>query len=205
MPHFDEEDAKLSGGKLILVGVPAFLSALLVSLILYQFSQLIAHRIQHGILPAGDSQVTAPRQGPFMTPFEALAGPVMNIVVAIGSFALFVRFPKNLFLSALAFISSSGRLREMLELWIQLFFRRAGPIEADEGSLVTALHLHNPTAAIVILTFVALALLFMSITVVHETRVVPRKWLVAACTVALLIPLQPLLSRIVIPAIISTH
>jgi hypothetical protein len=135
-----------------------------------------------------------------VSPLETLAGPASTFLVALGSLALFVRYPRNLFFPSLAFVNATSRLPEAVTLCVQLFFRRALNPASEEGSLLALLHLHNSTAGLAILCFFSLTLIFMSIAVVHESRWVPWKWPVALAMFGLLIPLQPLLVRVIAPA-----
>jgi hypothetical protein len=196
------DEPKLAPKRLFLVGVPAFLAAIVLSIIVHEYSHLIAHRIVASAASVQAQGAPTIEQTARHSPVEELAGPFGTFLLAVVSFALFVRFPGNLFFSAMAFVNATARLPETLTLCLQLFFRRTTIVETEEGSLLSLLHLHSSTAALVILCFFSLTLLFMSITVIHESRSVPWKWLVALGMVGVFIPVQPLVARIIAPVLI---
>ncbi len=179
----DDAD-KLSARRLLLAGVPAFVLSIVASMLIHGY----AHAIAHTLLPRESTLQSAA--------IEELAGPAASFILALLSFAAFVRSPKNLFFSSLAFVSAAGRLPAALVICIRLFFNREAPPVADEGGLLPLLGLHNPTAGLVILCFYSMILLFLCIAVIHESRAVPWKWLMAAAMLAVLIPVQPAVAKI---------
>src|ERR1041385_3298472 len=194
--HRPGDEPKLPPARLFAVGLPAFLAAILLSILVHESSHLIARRLLASAAPVQTHAGLEAGNPAQHSPLEELAGPFGTFLLAVGSFALFVRVPENLFFSAMAFVNAPARLPQTLLFCPQLFFRRNTPAETEEGSLLALLHLHNPTAGLVILCFFSLLLLFMSITVIHESRSVPWKWLVALGMLAVFIPVQPLLSRL---------
>ena len=124
----------------------------------------------------------------------------MTLLAALISFAAFLRFPKNLFLGALAFVNAIVRLPETVTLFIQLFFRpRPVIVQVQDGAILSVAH--NPTAEIVVLCFLSLTLLFVAVAIIHEMSSVKWKWLVALAVYAALIPLQPLMMKIIAPLV----
>jgi hypothetical protein len=181
-------EEKLTAGRVLLSGVSAIILAVMASMLIHGYAHVAVHA-----LISGDSHAAA---SPPASPIEALAGPAASFLLALVSFAVFVRFPNNLFFSALAFVSAAGRLPDAIMICIRLFFERQAPPGADEGGILALLHLHNPTAGLVILFFYSMVLLFLCIAVIHESKSVPWKWLTAAAVLALLIPAQPALAKL---------
>jgi hypothetical protein len=194
MPHFDDEPT-LGTRKLLLIGIPSVIGAIVVSMLVQQFSDLLAHR-----LAAASASAGMPGNSFRRAMFETVVGPSVTLIAALISFAAFLRFPKNLFLGALAFVNAVVRLPETLTLFIRLFFRERTVIPPIQDGAVVAIA-HNPTAEIVVLCFLSLTLLFVGVAIIHELTSVKWKWFVALAVYAALIPLQPLLLKIMAPLI----
>ena len=194
MPHFDDEPT-LSTRKLLLLGIPSVIGAIVVSMLVQEFSDLVAHR-----LAAASTSAGMPGNSFRRAMFETVAAPSVTLLAALISFAGFLRFPKNLFLGALAFVNAVVRLPETLTLFIQLFFRPRTMIPPVQNGAVLSVA-HNPTAEIVVLCFLSLTLLFVAVAIIHEMNSVKWKWLVALAVYAALIPLQPLVMKILAPLV----
>ena len=194
MPHFDDEPT-LPTRELLLFGIPSVIGAIIVSMLVHQFSDLVAHR-----LAAASTLAGMPGNSFRRAMFETVAAPSVTLLAALISFAAFLRFPKNLFLGALAFVNAIVRLPETVTLFIQLFFRpRPVIVQVQDGAILSVAH--NPTAEIVVLCFLSLTLLFVAVAIIHEMSSVKRKWLVALAVYAALIPLQPLMMKIIAPLV----
>ena len=196
MPHF-EEVQKLPASRLLVVGLPAFILSIVLSILIHEYAHVLAHRLVSGTSSTQTAGTPAVEATTGSSPVEALAGPSATLLVAVVSFALLVRFPGNLFFSSMAFVNAAGRLPETLTLCAQLFFRENATAGTDESSILTLLHFQNPTAGLVILCFYSMILMFMSVAVIHESKTVPWKWLIALGMLAVTIPAQPVLARII--------
>ena len=194
MPHFDDEPT-LPTRRLILLGIPSVIGAIVVSMLVQQFSDILAHR-----LAAASTSAGMPGNSFRSAMFETVASPSATLLAALVSFAAFLRFPKNLFLGALAFVNAVVRLPETLTLFVQLFFRPRTVIPPVQDGAVLSVA-HNPTAEIVVLCFLSLTLLFVAVAIVHEMTTIKWKWLFALAVYAALIPLQPLLMKIIAPLV----
>ena len=194
MPHFDDEPT-LPTRELLLFGIPSVIGAIIVSMLVHQFSDLVAHRLAEASTSAG-----MPGNSFRRAMFETVAAPSVTLLATLISFAAFLRFPKNLFLGALAFVNAIVRLPETVTLFIQLFFRpRPVIVQVQDGAILSVAH--NPTAEIVVLCFLSLTLLFVAVAIIHEMSSVKWKWLVALAVYAALIPLQPLMMKIIAPLV----
>ena len=72
-------------------------------------------------------------------------------------------------------------------------------MQVQDGAILSVAH--NPTAEIVVLCFLSLTLLFVAVAIIHEMSSVKWKWLVALAVYAALIPLQPLMMKIIAPLV----
>ena len=103
----------------------------------------------------------------------------------------------------MAFVNASNRLPESFIAFLQLMFRREATRISDESIALKLMHFKDPTGYVVILCFYTLTILFLTITVVNDTKIIPRKWLVAFLLFVALIPLENLLWKMLAPLFAS--
>jgi hypothetical protein len=135
-------------------------------------------------------------------PVAALAGTAATFLTAIAGFALYIRNTNNLFFGSLAFINATMRLPGAVAVFFQLFLRQKTDLMVDEGLALRMLHMHDPAVGILILCFFSLTIFFLAITIIHDTRILPRKWAIASCLFVLIIPLEMVLRRVIEPMLL---
>ena len=69
----------------------------------------------------------------------------------------------------------------------------------DESRSLALLRLHDPTISVVLMSFFSLTILFLTITIVHDTKTIPWKWAVALGSFLILSPLQNVVWNVVSP------
>ena len=192
-----EAEPYLPAKKLLLVGLPAFILAAVVSTLTHQYAHIFASTLLCGV---GRSPGTIPVTAADFHAFEAapcalasLAGPAWTFVAALASFAWYMRQPQNLFIGALAFVNASTRLPETITVSLQLLFHNRAKLAVDESASLALLNLKDPTVSVVLMFFYCLVTAFLTVTIVHDTKTVPWKWLVALGLFVLLRPLEHLI------------
>jgi hypothetical protein len=190
-----EDKPKYSAKTLIIIGIPAFLAAVVISTASHQYIHHIADNIFVGSKEYTNMFCPGIKlHGLFMTsPVAAAAGPIWTFFLAIVSFGLYLHNPRNLFLGSMAFVNASSRMPETITLFLQLLLHNKTTLLTDESISLVLLRLNDPTISIVLLCFFSLTIFFLTITIVHDTKTVPLKWLIAAILFILLIPLQDFL------------
>jgi hypothetical protein len=184
---------------LLLAGIPAFITAIALSLFVHQFAHAVVVRTVCGQEVLSIRTVMNIEETQTGCPLASVAGPVATFAIALGSFALFMRSPRNLFFASMAFVNASVRLPESLSAFFHLLFYQKPRLAVDESAIVDLLHFSDPTIPTVILCFFSLTLISLTITVIHETKMVPWKWLVALGMFAAMFPLEKLLWAVIAP------
>jgi hypothetical protein len=181
-----EEEPKLTPRTLVIVGIPSFVLAVLLAV----FTHLGIHSlVDRSFGLETPSHVMVDLNEHRAGPLSSAAGTAWTFLFAIASFALYVRFPRNLFLASLAFVNASLRVPKAMTVFLQLLFTGKAAPGVDESTLLSLIRLTDPTVSVLLMCFFSLAVLFLTITVVHDTRTIPWKWGVA---IGLFVALQPL-------------
>ncbi|MDI6765661.1 MAG: hypothetical protein QME52_02400, partial [Bacteroidota bacterium] len=69
----------------------------------------------------------------------------------------------------------------------------------DESISLSLINLRDPTISIVFMCFFSITILYLTITIIHDTKMIRWKWWVALTLFVLLIPLEKWMWRIVAP------
>jgi len=172
----------LSARRVLLTGIPLFIAAVAISLITHRQ----AHRFGEAAFCNDPSPAVLPvislmnLESPAGTcGMSALAGQSWTFGLAILSFALLLRYPRNLFLMSMAFINATARLPEAVTVFLQYLIHSRTVLHVDESVSLTLIGLTDPTIPTVIMCFYSLLLLFFSIIVVHDVKAVRYKWTIA--------------------------
>jgi hypothetical protein len=187
--------------RLLLVGLPSFLLAVVVSIL----SHDAAHAIMSGICQSGDMQQaisSAPgisAESSAFRPLISLAGPAWTFVLALIALPFFLRAPANLFYASMVFVNASLRLPETLRLLVELFGNGKAVTPGDEANALALLPFSDPSAMTAVLYFYLLLSVFLVLTVIHDTKVVPWKWGIALVLFASLVILKIPLSGLIFP------
>ncbi len=190
---FIEEEPKYSSRTLWVLGVPSFVLAVFVSLLSRHYVYLIANQSSCGTLSGEGFNLMTILSAPHPScPFSSAAGMSWTFVLALVSFALYMRFPRNLFLGAMAFVNASIRIPATLTVLLQLVSTNRARLVADESASLSLLRLSDPTVAVLLLCFFMLTISALTLTIVHDTKTVRWKWPVAAALFLALGPLQQL-------------
>ena|SRR5689334_14583365 len=191
-----QDDPKYGWKRLLLLGLPAFVAAVMISGATHRYAHLFAEgtatqlTAREIVASAGLGDVHT------ATPAGAVAGPAWTFFLALLSFTLYMRFPRSLFLGAMAFVNASMRLPETVTVFLQLLFTNRTQIVVDESLSLALIRLNDPTLSVILLCFFSLTILFLTVTIVHDTKMVPWKWAVAVTLFFLIAPLQSALWRV---------
>lgn len=197
-----EAETKHSIRFLLLAGIPAFVIAVIISMCIHQYAHMAVKKYSCDAAQTGGNSATGVSDnadGESDCPAAAFAGIVSTFLLALLSFALFIHHPRNLLLASMAFVNAATRVPESFIVFFQLMFRQGATHVADESVALQLMHFKDPTAFVVILCFYTLTLLFLTITVIHDIKFIPHKWLIASLLFAALIPFENLLWRIIAP------
>ena len=196
-----QEEPKHSVRTLIVLGIPAFLLAVCLSVVSHQYIHLLvdksacsAETTQAHLVLAIDGIV--PHTS---CPISSAAAALWTFCLALVSFTLYLRFPRNLFLGAMAFVNASIRLPETITVFFQLLFNTKSRLMVDESRSLALIRLHDPTISVVLMSFFSLTILFLTITIIHDTKTIPWKWTVALGSFIILSPLQNVIWNVVSP------
>ena len=200
MPLLEEEQL-LSRRKLILFGIPSFVLALVLSLLFHQWAHVLVFK--HACGTDGTHLIKVMNLNGTHTggPLSSFAGTAATFMLALASFALYMRFPTNLFFGSMAFINAILRLPEAATVFFQLLLNRKADVAVDESTALALLRFRDPAAATVILCFFCLTIFFLAVTIIHDTRMVPKKWAIALGLFVAIIPLETLLWNVIAPMI----
>ena len=197
-----EPESRYSLRVMLFVGIPSFVAAVIISLAVHSATHIATEKYSctpgttaaHTVVDIFD--YTENESG---CPSAALAGIVSTCLLAFGSFALFLHHPRNIFLASMAFVNASRRVPESFIVFFQLLFKREATHISDESLSMQLLHFKDPTAFVVILCFYTLTMLFLSMTIVHDVRIVKHKWIVAAALLIILVPLENFFWKVLSP------
>jgi len=197
-----EPESNYSWRFMLLAGIPAFIAAVVFSLFIHSYTHIAIEKYSctpgttsaHKVVDIFD--FTENESG---CPSAALAGIVSTCVLAFASFAFFLHHPRNIFLASMAFVNASGRVPESFIVFFQLMFKREATHVTDESLSMQLFHFKDPTAFVVILCFYTLTMLFLSITIIHDTKIVRHKWIVATVLFVILMPLENFFWKIFSP------
>lgn len=186
-----ETSERYSVRRLLLSGVPAFLAAAAISIV----SHILAHTLTRsalGLPPAtvADWSLTATHVRADESPLVALAGPLWTILFGIVALPFFLRKPEGLFRASLVFVNSTLRLPSLVTLIYHLVNDGNRLPPGDENLALQVLPFVDPSARTAVVYFATLFTLFLALTVIHDTKVVPWKWGVALVAFLSLTPLQ---------------
>ena len=198
-----EEEKKLPAKKLILVGIPLFILAVTISMVTHQYAHILVNRSICGAENSQDVIVLSldMHKDQSVCAVASLAGVSWTLFLAIISFALFMRHPKNLFLASMAFVNASTRIPETVTVFLQIMFHNKAKLVVDESTSLSLLHFQDPSISIILLFFLSLITIFLTVTVIHDTKTVPWKWLVAFVLFLSIVPLENLEWRFIAPLI----
>lgn len=188
-----EEEQKLPARYLFRKGVPAFLFAVFVSVIIHFLAHLLV-----GIL-SSRSAINIENHIDFITnahPAATVAGPISTFVIALVSFWYFLHNPGNLFAASLAFVNASTRLIETISVFFQMLIHKKTTLVVDESLSLSIIPLSNPTLAVVFLCFLSLSLIILTLIIVHDSKGIPYKWLVASVLFILTISLEKIIWQV---------
>jgi hypothetical protein len=166
----------------MLYGIPALLVAVALSMMAHEQ----AHRIglstfcgeNTGSL-ASTVSLGGVENGSDGCGMSALAGQLTTLGLGILSFALVLKYPRNLFFAAMAFVNATSRLPESITVFLQYLIHNGTTLHVDESVSLSLMGLSDPTIPTVIMCFYSLLLLFFAIIVVHDLKTVRFKWPIA--------------------------
>lgn len=182
-----EEQPKLGIRYLIGRGIPYFLLAVILSMIVHLLAHLAVNLFgSHPTLTLGDNSefIAAGR------PVSALSGTVATIASAIIFFRYSLHHPENLFYFLMAFVNAAIRLPEYVIVFAQMLMYKKTDLVSDESISLLLIALPNPTIPIVILCGASILLGVLTIIIVHDSRNVPYKWGIALGLFLLLQPME---------------
>jgi hypothetical protein len=174
-----EEPEKYPLPTLLWIGIPSFLIATIISI----GSHLGAHYTIEQILPGFENQqppiAAIPNAVTSVHPLSALFGLIWTFFFSLGSFAFFLHHPRSLFATSLAFVNTTLRIPEMVSVFLQYLFYNRTTLPVDESYSLYLLRLTNPTLPVLFLCFFSLSMIFLTVTIIHDTKTIPLKWLIA--------------------------
>jgi len=193
-----EDVPKYKSKTLITIGIPMFLLAVIISAASHQYIHFIVDKISaHSVERVGAVTLNMDLHGiASESPVAAAAGPIWTFLLALASFGFYAHNPRNLFAASMAFINASCRLPETVTVFMQLLLHSKTTMLTDESFSLSLLKLDDPTISIVLLCFFTLTLFFLTITIIHDTKTVPWKWLIAFILFICLIPLQDFIWKV---------
>jgi hypothetical protein len=197
-----EAEPKHSLKTLIFVGIPSVLIAIMISLMFHQFAHVTAKK--YSCASATSKEINFVNFRATEEPdcaVASLAGAASTFFLAIGSFALLIHYPRNLFLASMAFVNATLHLPETVTAFVQVVLHRRPSIPVDESTAIHLLPFKDTTAAMVILCFYSVLLIFLTVIIIHDIKKVPWKWLVAFILFILLGPLETIAWKFVAPLI----
>jgi hypothetical protein len=186
-----EEAPTYTTRTLVAVGIPSFLIAVMVAVLTHLGVHALVGR---SLLADGTVQAVASLNDHNAGPISSAAGTAWTFLFAVASFALYLRFPNNLFLGSLAFVNASIRIPQTVSVFLELLFTGKAATGTDEGTLLLLIRLTDPTLSVLLMCFFSLTILFLTITVIYDTRTIPWKWGVALALFLAIPPLDRLMT-----------
>jgi len=196
-----EDEPKLPGRKLLTIGLPSFFVAMIVSLLVHQAAHLLVLKNACGGTTISWSDPLSFDVPTVECPVASLAGLIATFLLGLVSFAIYMRFPQNLFWGLMAFINASMRIPETIRVFLQLLISQKSDLPYDESVALNLLHVHDPVVGIVILCFLSITLISLTVIIIHDTRMVASKWVIAGSLFIVMIPLETLLWRFLAPMV----
>ena len=181
---FVEEIPKLAPRALLERGIPALLAATVLSVLTHQYTHIIANNV----FCSGDSAGSLSEIRLLDNHIQAncgissAAGPLWTFFLALLSFALFLRHQESLFFSSMAFVNACYRLPHAVGMIYRLSLSNRTAIPADESLSLALVNIKDPSGLIAILFFYSLISTFLAITIIHDLKILPAKWLIAVVT-----------------------
>ncbi len=194
---FREEESKYSTQKLLNVGIPSFVVAVLISTIAHNLAHIITEKLVTLIGMNAIGYYVRFENICFQNPYVSVSGPISTFLLALISFVFFLRYPRNLFAASMAFINAGSRVVYSVPVFIQLLLHSKTTIVADESISLSLLKFKDPTISIVIMCFFTMITLYLTVIIIHDLKIVPWKWLVASVLLILLMPLQSIIFKFI--------
>ena len=195
-----EREPHASLKTLLLFGVPSLFIAVVCSMLLHNYiHEVVRNRVCHEVAQPRQVSVSFSQVGelPADCPLAALAAIGATLALGLAAFGLLVHFQRNILFAAFAFVNATMRLPEALTLFAQMALKRTPPLLCDEWSAFQLVHFKDSTAYLVILWFYLLSLFFFTVFVIHDSKSIPRKWLVAILLFVALPPFERFLLGLV--------
>lgn len=178
-----EDEAKHPTRILLLIGIPSFALAVFIS--------MFSHYVIHAVVSNHACGATVVQHDVSTDcPASSFVATLWTFLLAIASFSVYMHYPRNLFVGAMAFVNAAFRLPQTVTAFFQLLFNTAPRSNVDEVAALSVLGSIGPTIGVVILWLFSMITLFLTIIIVHDTKTVPWKWLVASILFLLLSPLE---------------
>ncbi|HUN64530.1 MAG TPA: hypothetical protein VMW43_00400 [Bacteroidota bacterium] len=194
MPLLDDEPT-VHSRRLLRTGLPLFLLALVLSILIHQTAHSLVYKKACGGQAGPASVPSLVREDRTECPAASLAGTIATFATAIASFAVYARNTRRLFWGSMAFVNAAIRIPSGVAVFLQLLIGQKSDLAVDESVALRLLHQHDPAVSILLICFYSLTLLFLAITIVHDTRILPGKWMIASCLFVGIIPLELLIRR----------
>jgi hypothetical protein len=180
----------------ILIGIVSIFLASAISYYSHQLGHAAANDLYCGTNLTKEISANISTTGCIFSPnctLSILAGPLMNIMFAIFALGLYIKFPHNHFLGAMALINSSTRISHGFILMLQMFITRYHPtVRNDEFFLINLINFPDMASALVLLFFYVL---FNTVIVIITIRTTAWtgiwKWIFILAAVFSQIPLNP--------------
>ena len=189
------------------MGIPVFILAMTLSVFSHHYAHMMvkkyscgSHQEQHVKIINITDRLSSENPDCAEASF---AGITSTFILALTSFAFFIHHPRNLFLASMAFINATMRLPETITIFLQYLFHQKTTLIADESVALKLLHMHDQTAAVVILWFYSITIIFLSITIIHDTKVLPAKWVIAFVLFSAIMPLKFIAEKFVAPIVLG--
>ena len=90
-----------------------------------------------------------------------------------------------------------ARIPAAITTFVQLLAHGHVSSIGDESVSLSLIHLKDPTIGMLIVCFFSITIIFLTLIIVHDTKTVPWKWLVAIALFVVLAPLESLLWKLV--------
>jgi hypothetical protein len=207
-----KDEPKLPASKLLRIGIPSLIFAAIISFVTHQYAHIVADRLFCNHQAHAVSEFVGPElpgqesidvhHASWQCPLAAFAGPTWSFLLAFVSFGWYMRNPKDLFAASMAIVNASARLPEAITVCTQLLLHQKALLVVDESSALGLLRFSDPTASVIITFFYTVTLIFLTITIIHDTKIVPYKWLVAVGIFFALGPIESIVWRLALPILL---